>query len=251
VPARAEDRPEQVPATVGGVSIEASEEPRVKICGTTRLSDAELAAELGAWAIGMIFWERSPRGCSLAEAELISRRLRREVELFGVFVNEHLDTIAAIAEQLQLTTIQLHGDEGPAFCGEVARRTGARVCKAVQVSGPGDVRALERFHVDYHLVDARGETGLRGGTGETFDWALLQTARRRRGTPLILSGGLTASNVAKAIETVRPFAVDLASGVEEAPGRKDEARMRAFFDAARSAEPQEASSAVPGAGARA
>lgn len=201
----------------------------VKVCGLTRLPDAELAVSLGAWAVGMIFYEPSPRRCSLEQAQEISRVLRRQTELVGVFVNESLPTIAGLAEQLQLSIIQLHGDEGPAFCAEVARRTGAKVCKAAQVSGPGDVQDLERFHVDFHLLDARGDRGLRGGTGSTFDWALI--AQRRSKVPLILSGGLTPENVAESIATVRPFAVDVASGVEEAPGRKDEARLTAFFDA--------------------
>ncbi len=201
----------------------------VKVCGLTRLPDAELAVSLGAWAIGMVFYEPSPRRCSLDQAQTISQALRRKVQLAGVFVNESLPTIAGLAEQLQLSIVQLHGDEGPAFCAEVARRTGAKVCKAAQVSGPGDVQDLERFHVDFHLLDARGDRGLRGGTGSTFDWALI--AQRRSKVPLILSGGLTPENVAESIATVRPFAVDVASGVEEAPGRKDEAKLTAFFDA--------------------
>jgi phosphoribosylanthranilate isomerase len=204
----------------------------VKICGTTRLQDAELAVQLGAWAIGMIFYDASPRSCSLIEAEAISRALRRKVELCGVFVNGSLETITAIAEQLHLSIIQLHGDEGQAFCNEVARRTGAKVCKAVQIAAAGDVRALEGFHVDFHLVDGKGKAGQRGGTGQTFDWSLLRARRGGRlATPLILSGGLNPDNVAAAIEAVKPFAVDVASGVEQAPGRKDEMRLRDFFAA--------------------
>lgn len=201
----------------------------VKVCGITRPQDAELAVCLGAWAVGMIFYEPSPRRCSLEQAQLISRALHRKVELTGVFVNESLERIAGLAEQLQLSIVQLHGDEGPSFCAEVARRTGAKVCKAAQVAVSGDVQDLERFHVDFHLLDAKGDSGLRGGTGSTFDWSL--PARRRSSVPLILSGGLTPENVAEAIETVRPFAVDVASGVEAAPGLKDEQKMRAFFDA--------------------
>ncbi len=206
---------------------------KVKICGITRVEDAELAVSLGAWAIGMIFYQPSPRRCSLQEAEAISRSLRRKTQLAGVFVNESLPRIAAIAEQLQLSIVQLHGDEGPAFCAEVARRTGAKVCKALQVADVGDLRQLERFHVDFHLADAKGEPGLRGGTGRTFDWTLLSS--RRSKVPLILSGGLHPHNVGEAIEAVHPFAVDVASGVEQAPGRKDERLMRAFFDAVRHA----------------
>ncbi|MGO9247956.1 MAG: phosphoribosylanthranilate isomerase [Solirubrobacteraceae bacterium] len=207
--------------------------PRVKICGITDLADAELAVELGAWAIGMVFFQGSPRRCSIEQAQRIAAALQRRVELCGVFVNAPLEQVVRTSEDLGLTMVQLHGDEGPAFCGEVPRRTGARVIKAAQVSGPGDIRDLERYHVDFHLLDARararGGENLRGGTGETFDWTLL--AGRRATTPLILSGGLNADNVAGAIERVRPYAVDSASGTERAPGHKDAARLRAFFDA--------------------
>lgn len=206
---------------------------QVKICGITRLDDAELAVELGAWAVGMVFFQASPRRCSLAEAQRITAALRRRVELCGVFVNAHMEEIVGVSEQLGLTLLQLHGDEGPSFCGEAARRTGARVVKALQVSGPGDIRDAARFHTDFHLLDARsvvpGREGLRGGTGETFDWKLL--AGRRSKTPLILSGGLASENVIEAIERVRPFAVDTASGTERAPGLKDPAKLRDFFAA--------------------
>jgi phosphoribosylanthranilate isomerase len=207
--------------------------PKVKVCGITNLPDAELALELGAWAIGMIFYDGSPRRCSLEEAQRITAALQRKVELCGVFVNDPLERVVETSEDLGLTIVQLHGDEGPAFCGEVPRRTGARVIKAAQVAGPGDVRDLERYHVDFHLLDARSQAqerqALRGGTGETFDWALL--AERRSKVPLILSGGLHAENVAEAIVQTRPFAVDTASGTEQAPGKKDEAKLRALFAA--------------------
>ncbi len=111
--------------------------PKVKICGITNLADAELAVELGAWAIGMIFYEDSPRRCSLQEAQRITAALARKVELCGVFVNDPLEHVVETSEDLGLTIVQLHGDEGPAFCGEVPRRTGARVIKAAQVAGPG------------------------------------------------------------------------------------------------------------------
>jgi phosphoribosylanthranilate isomerase len=205
--------------------------PRVKVCGLTNLHDAELAVELGAWALGMIFFEDSPRQCSLEEAQRIAAALRRKAELVGVFVNAPLDQVGATGEELGLSVLQLHGDEGPAFCAEAARRTGARVIKATQVSGPGDVRDLGRFHVDFHLLDARARAprrrALRGGTGETFDWTLLHARRSR--IPLILSGGLNPANVEEAIARAHPYAVDTASGTEAAPGRKDAGKMRAFF----------------------
>jgi len=208
---------------------------RVKICGITNLADAELAVELGAWTLGMIFYEGSPRRCSLAQARLIVAELRRRVELCGVFVNAPLQEIVQTSEELGLSMLQLHGDEGPSFCAEARRRTGARVIKAAQVSGSGDVRDLERFHVDFHLLDTRSKAtarrGMRGGTGETFDWGLV--GARRSKIPLILSGGLTAENVAEAIAVARPYAVDSASGTEAAPGHKDPEKLRAFCEAVR------------------
>lgn len=212
--------------------------PQVKICGITNLADGELAVELGAWALGMIFYEASPRRCSTAEAETIASALRRKVELCGVFVNAPLEQVVAQSEAVGLTLLQFNGEEGPSFCGEAARRTGARVIKAVQVSMAGDVRDLERFHVDFHLLDARakdpGKLSLRGGTGETFDWTLVRA--RRSKVPLILSGGLTAENVAAAIAATAPYAVDTASGTESAPGRKDPDKLRDFFAAVASTE---------------
>jgi len=206
---------------------------RVKVCGITNLEDAELAVALGAWTIGMIFYDGSPRGASLEQAERIGAVLRRKVQLCGVFVNASLEQVVQTSQQARLSMLQLQGEEGPSFCAEAARRTGARVIKAAQVSGPGDVRDLERFHVDFHLLDARASgperSGLRGGTGETFDWGLL--AARRSKVPLILSGGLSPQNVAEAITLVRPHAVDTASGTEAAPGHKDPQKLRAFFQA--------------------
>jgi phosphoribosylanthranilate isomerase len=206
---------------------------QVKICGITRLQDAELAVELGSWAVGMVFFDASPRACSLAEGQRITTSLRRKVELCGVFVNAQMEEIVGVSEQLGLTLLQLHGDEGPSFCGEAARRTGARIIKALQVSGMADIQDAARFHTDFHLLDARstepGHEQLRGGTGETFDWALL--AGRRSKVPLILSGGLNPGNVGEAVERVRPFAVDTASGTESAPGIKDPVKLRDFFAA--------------------
>jgi phosphoribosylanthranilate isomerase len=116
--------------------------PKVKICGLTNLPDAELASELGAWALGMIFYEQSPRSCSPDEAVGIASALRRRAEPCGVFVNAALDRVVALSDEIGLTLLQFSGDEGPSFCAEAARRTGARVIKAAQVSGPGDVRDL-------------------------------------------------------------------------------------------------------------
>jgi len=216
---------------VGGFKAPAAGTVRVKICGLTNLADAELAVQNGAWAIGMILAADSPRCCSHEEAALIASALRRRAELAGVYVNAPLERIERDCDELGLTLVQLHGDEGPAFAAEVQRRTGARIIKAAQVATAGDVRALDRFHVDYHLLDTRpkdpARSGLRGGTGETFDWSL--AAARRSSVPLILSGGLDRENVAAAIAATRPYAVDSASGTESSPGHKDPRRLREFL----------------------
>jgi phosphoribosylanthranilate isomerase len=210
----------------------------VKICGITRPEDAELAVELGAWALGFILWPGSPRAADPAVAAAIAAAQRRRAELVGVFVNATLDEIAHAGEALHLSHVQLHGDEGPAFCAEAGRRTGAKVIKAVRVAAVADFQDLERFHTDLHLLDTAAR-GLRGGSGETWDWAL--AARRRRRVPVILSGGLGAANVAAGIAAVDPYAVDVASGVEAAPGVKDPDKLAAFFAAAAAApEPAEA-----------
>ena len=205
--------------------------PKIKFCGMTSLADAELAVAAGAWAIGLIFWPGSPRACPPDVAAEIAAAVKRRTEVAGVFVNPSLDEVASIAEAVDLTLLQLHGDEGPAFCAEAARRTGCKVIKAARVRSGADIQALGSFHTDYHLLDSHSP-GKWGGTGETFAWEL---AGAHRGTaPVILSGGLTADNVAAAIATTRPFAVDVASGVERRPGEKDPDKLRAFTQAVRS-----------------
>jgi phosphoribosylanthranilate isomerase len=206
---------------------------RVKICGVSDPADASRVAELGAWALGMIFWPESPRACPLGVAEEIGATLQRRLELVGVFVNASLDEVADTADRCRLTLLQLHGDEGPAYCREAARRTGAKVMKAARVRDAAQVHDLERFHTDYHLLDAYSPR-TPGGTGESFDWEL---ARLHPDTPpVVLSGGLTPDNVGTAMEAGRPFAVDVASGTESSPGRKDPAKLTAFFRAVQAAD---------------
>jgi phosphoribosylanthranilate isomerase len=202
---------------------------RVKVCGITRPEDAELAVGLGAWALGFILWAPSPRAADPAVAAGVAAALRRRVALVGVFVNPTLDEVAHAADALHLSHLQLHGDEGPAFCAEAGRRSGAKVIKAVRIAGAADFQDLERFHTDFHLLDTAAR-GLRGGSGQAWDWAL--AARRRRKIPAILSGGLTAENVAAGIAAVDPYAVDVASGVEASPGVKDPEKLAAFMAAA-------------------
>lgn len=205
---------------------------RVKVCGITRLEDAELAIAHGAWAIGFILWPSSKRHVDPGMAAGIARQVRRKVETAGVFVNQSLDEIAGAVDVLGLTHVQLHGDEGPSFCTAVAQRTGARVIKALRIGHAADIRDSERYHTDFHLLDT-AKSGEYGGTGETWDWGLLR--QRRAKVPLILSGGLNADNVADAIATVKPWGVDVASGVEASPGIKDPAKLEAFFAAVQSA----------------
>jgi phosphoribosylanthranilate isomerase len=202
---------------------------RVKICGITRREDAELSVEHGAWAIGLIFHEPSPRKADLQVAAEIGAALKRQVEVVGVFVNRELTEVAEIADACSLSVLQLHGDEGPVYCDEIRRRTGLKVMKAARVRDAASLQALNAFRtVDYHLVDAH-HPDLAGGTGETFDWDLLRA--RRSKVPLVVSGGLTPDNVGEAIRRIHPFAVDTASGTEASPGVKDPAKVTAFFRA--------------------
>lgn len=203
---------------------------RVKICGVTNLDDAAEAVRLGAWAVGLVHHQESPRRCPPSEAVRIAAAFRRKCEVVGVFVNPELDEVVRAVEDTGLTMVQLNGEEGPSFCAETARRAGVKVVKAIHVSSAADIRTAEAFRTDYHLFDSGGK-GLWGGTGESFDWGLL--GERRSEVPAIVAGGLRANNVAEAIAITHPFAVDVASGVEAEPGRKDHTAMTAFFEAAR------------------
>jgi phosphoribosylanthranilate isomerase len=216
---------------------------RVKFCGITRLEDAQEAARLGAWAIGLNHHPESPRHCPPERAVEIAAAMKRRLEVVGVFVDPSLDDLVRAAEDEGLTMLQLHGGEGPVFCREAARRTGCRVIKAIRVRSGADVRAAEAFRTDFHLLDAH-RPGTAGGTGESFDWGLL--AGRRSRVPLILAGGLNPDNVAAGIALARPYAVDVASGIESSPGVKDHGLMAAFARAANAASPEaEAGSEEP------
>lgn len=202
----------------------------VKICGITRPEDAELAVSLGAWAIGLIFHEPSPRAVDVTTAAEIGAEYKRIAEVAGVFVNRPLEEVAELADVCSLSIVQLHGDEGPVYADELRRRTGLKIMKSARVRDAASLQALNAFrHVDYHLVDAH-HPDLFGGTGETFDWELLRG--RRSKVPLVLSGGLTPENVADAIRATHPWGVDSASGTEASPGVKDPAKVQAFIRAA-------------------
>jgi phosphoribosylanthranilate isomerase len=196
---------------------------RFKVCGITRPDDADLAAEVGAWAIGFILWPGSKRHVEPGVAAGIAQAVRRRVQLVGVFVNPTLDEVAYAADAIGLTHVQLHGDEGPSFCAAAGQRTGARVVKALRVRSRADIVDAERFHTDLHLLDSPGN-------GQTWDWRLA-AERRHTAPPLVVAGGLTPDNVGEAIATAHPWAVDVASGVESKPGVKDALKLRAFAEA--------------------
>jgi phosphoribosylanthranilate isomerase len=198
----------------------------VKVCGVTTPDDAELAARLGAAAIGMIFWRSSPRAVDLARARDIARALPAFVTRVGVFVNQAPEDVTAIAEEIGLDAIQLHGDEDPS---RYLNEWRGRIIKAVAVKdGSADASAEAVPSAVTVLLDAHDPVK-RGGTGLPIDWAAAAAVARKR--PVILSGGLTPANVSTAIAAVGPYAVDVSSGVESSPGRKDPAKLRAFFAA--------------------
>jgi phosphoribosylanthranilate isomerase len=193
---------------------------KVKICGVRTLDEAQAAIEAGADALGFNFWPRSPRYISPAEAALIAAKLPPLVSLVGVFVNEQRQRIIETAATVGLHAVQLHGDEPPEFCEGFGH---LKVIKALRVSDDFDCRVLEGYPVAMILLDA-GVKGSYGGTGHRFDWRKAIEAKQY--APLILAGGLRADNIAQAITTVRPVAVDVCSGVEAEPGRKDLRKLR-------------------------
>jgi phosphoribosylanthranilate isomerase len=202
---------------------------RVKICGITRLEDARLAIELGADALGFNFYEKSPRCLAPADAWKILRKLPALVSTVGIFVNWNFASIIALAKSLRLSAVQLHGDESGTVTAECARRFA--VIKAFR---PGSKFQFTQFHrhnaaASFLLDAATSETKSQkyGGTGRVADWKIAKRAAARY--PILLAGGLTPENIAEAILTVRPCAVDVASGVESQPGKKDPAKLRAFF----------------------
>ena len=206
---------------------------RVKICGITTWDDARLSVDLGASALGFNFYPPSPRSISPAEAWSIIRRLPPFVEAVGVFVNWPPLVVDAMARAVRLGAVQLHGAESPREVAELARKR--RVIKAVTVKRGFRPASLQKYRAaDAILLDGFAR-GLHGGTGRTLDWSLARAAGRH--ARIILAGGLTPENVAEAIRAAEPYAVDLASGVEARPGRKDHAKLRALFAAVESARP--------------
>jgi phosphoribosylanthranilate isomerase len=195
---------------------------KVKICGITNREDAETAVRFGADAIGLVFYEKSPRRVSPEEAKEIIAVLPPFITRVGVFVNPSEHFVRDMIEFLGLDRVQLHGDESPAFC----RMFGSRTIKAARIKDPESVRCLEKFPVKTFLLDTYTEDRF-GGTGKIFDWSLAVKAKKYGN--IILSGGLNPENISEAIRIVEPYGVDVSSGVEERPGKKDPLKIKRFM----------------------
>jgi phosphoribosylanthranilate isomerase len=203
----------------------------VKICGITNPADARLAADCGANALGFIFYPKSPRYVTPKKAKWIAEQIPKSVIRVGVFVNQQAEGIKVIARFCGLHLIQLHGDECPEFCRNFES---FRLIKAFAPQDPGDLERLKDFRIRGILIDAR-RPGVYGGTGERADWILARKAGETQ--PLILAGGLGEDNVAEAIRTVSPRALDLNSGLESSPGKKDPGKIKKVMDLIHSLQP--------------
>jgi phosphoribosylanthranilate isomerase len=201
--------------------------PRIKICGITREQDALYAAALGVDAVGFVL-ARSPRRVTPGRIQEITALLPPFVSTVGVFVDTDADDVREIVRTCRLDWVQLHGDEPPEYCADL----GLNVLKAIRVRDAASIEAMAAYrdHVKGFVLDTYVE-GQKGGTGQTFDWALARQARAFG--PVILAGGLTAQTVTEAINMAEPYGVDVSSGVESAPGIKDHDRMRLFVEAVR------------------
>jgi len=202
---------------------------KVKICGTTNLADAQAAVAAGADMVGFIFCETSPRQVTVAVAADIARQLPPHVVKVGVFVNAPDELILPAISACGLGLLQFHGDEAPEDCV----RYGVMSMKAFRMRDEASLEALTDYPTDAWLLDTYA-ADKQGGTGKTFNWDLA-VAAQKFGKPIFLAGGLTPDNVAEAVQRVRPFAVDVSSGVEISPGKKDHARVKAFITAAKAA----------------
>lgn len=195
---------------------------RVKICGITNVEDALLAVAAGADAIGLIFYKESPRALLREQAAAIVRVLPPFVQAVGLFVNADIGFVNATADACRLDIVQLHGEESPEFCGLVQRR----VIKAFRVKDAASLDPMKNYRVAGYLLDAWSPKA-HGGTGTTFNWEVAKIAGKFG--PIVLAGGLTPDNVRKAVESVAPYGVDVSSGVETAPGKKDPEKVREFI----------------------
>lgn len=192
-----------------------------KICGITNLDDANVAVENGASAIGFIFYEKSPRTISINNAKSISKHLPKTIARVGVFVNHEKDFINEAISEVPLDMIQLHSDETPDFCNQFD----VPILKALRIKNEASLSVMDQYDVAVFLLDTFSNDQY-GGTGETFDWSVLN---RKFKTPIILSGGLNPENILDAIDAVNPSAVDVNSGVESSPGKKDFNKLKLLF----------------------
>lgn len=202
---------------------------KVKICGITNFRDAKSAVDAGADAIGFIF-AKSPRRVSPEKAAGIIKKIRRPISRVGVFLDTPVKEVGKTAGQCKIDTLQFHGNESPRYCNYF--RNTYKVIKAFRIKGKRDLKKLRRYKVDGYLLDTFVK-GVAGGTGKVFDWKLAKQAKAIA-RPVILSGGLNPENVKEAIKKVRPYAVDVASGVESRPGKKDIKLMKEFIKTVRS-----------------
>lgn len=206
---------------------------KVKICGITNLEDALLSAKFGADALGFNFYEKSPRFIEPVKARVIIEQFPSGIMNVGVFVNEALEQIIEISEIAGLDAVQLHGDESPKFLAELKTRTGLVIIKAFRVSPDFRPTNVLNFGADAILLDAYSIEGY-GGTGENFDWQVAKSVQAVF-PKMYLAGGLNAANIAEAILSVRPYAVDACSGLESSKGIKDGKKVEAFIRNARQA----------------
>ena len=195
---------------------------KVKVCGMTSLKDALNAVEGGADAVGFIFYKKSPRSVTMKTVREIVLELPPFVDTVGVFVDETAEQINKIADYCNLDIIQLHGDESPTYCKKIRRK----VIKAFRIKDMQSVKKISNFQVSGFLLDTFSEK-LHGGTGKVFDWNLALPAKKFG--PVIMAGGLTPNNVQQAVRQIRPYGVDVCSGVESEPGIKDHKKVRAFL----------------------
>jgi len=195
---------------------------RIKICGITNVEDALQAVEAGADALGFVFYEKSPRAINPAEVQKIVAELPPFVTTVGLFVNQSIPHIRRIMAATRLDVVQLHGDEKPEDCFIEP----LRVIKALRVKDAASLEGADKYQVAALLLDAWSDEAY-GGTGERFDWQLAKRLTAEK--PIILAGGLTPDNVAAAVREVKPYAVDVSSGVEEYPGKKDHQKVAKFI----------------------
>ncbi len=201
---------------------------RIKICGITNLEDAISAVDLGGDPLGFIF-TKSPRQISPGKAKNIIKKLPPFINVVGVFVNFPMKTVEKIAETCKIDTLQFHGNETPDYCAKF--RETHKVIKAFRIKDKESLKLLNKYDVDGYLLDTYIK-GTAGGTGKVFDWDLAKEAKRFA-EPIILSGGINPGNVKDAIRKVKPYAVDVSSGVERSPGKKDIRLMKEFINAVR------------------